>query len=71
MADAKGKVAAMIVAKMKPKAMPVEETDVDEAAEGEGDDMGAEAAAEELISALSTGDAAGVVAAFKSLTELC
>jgi hypothetical protein len=30
-----------------------------------------ESAAEELISALKAGDAKGVVAAFKSLTELC
>lgn len=67
MADTKGKVAAMIVAKMKPKADAVSV----EPEEAEGEDVGAEAAAEELLSAISSGDASALVAAFRSMKELC
>lgn len=63
MADPKKGLAALIVAKAKPSEAPVEES-MEEADPKH-------AAAEELMDAVKSGDAAAVVEAFEALQEMC
>lgn len=65
MADPKKGLAAMIIAKAKPAPM------MEEPAEMEAEADPKQAAAEELMDALKSGDAAAVVEAFSAMAEMC
>ncbi len=71
MAAGEGKekgLAALIVAS---KAAPKADGDLAMGDEGSSDDEGQLAAADELISAVGSGDAQAVLEAFKALKEMC
>lgn len=72
MADPKKGIAALIVAKAKPQGAPAPQGEPDgDEAEGEGDDMGKHAAAEDMIAALDKRDPVAFSQALSSFIEMC
>jgi len=66
----KKKPITMIMAKIGKKPDNMEKAPMEDGAEQDSS-VGAEAAAEELMKAIESKSAAGIVEAFKSLMELC
>ena len=70
MSDDKKKSITMIMAKIGKKPDNMKEVPQDQGADQDSS-IGAETAAEELLKAIESKSAAGIVEAFKSLMEMC
>lgn len=70
MTDAKKKPATLILDSMKPMS-EAEKPEENENGDQQDESIGQQAAADDLLSAISAKDSAGIVSAIKSLIAMC